>query len=195
MSLHMDFNALPHFTPKDQKLLAAVLLVIEEAKKRSLDFSRGEIIKTIFIADNDHFIEYGRPVTFDNYIAMKNGPVGNRASDLLNGLLDWADFGLEAAPWRMWNDGKYDRYAVPENSANRKKLSPSDVDSLVKALEKVIEQGFFAISEWSHNHPAWKSAWFGRAKDTRSAGMDWRSFPQIEAGRLSDLISSTWSAG
>jgi hypothetical protein len=39
--------------------------------------------KILYLADKAHFLDWGRPVTFDRYVAMKNGPVPSAIRNML----------------------------------------------------------------------------------------------------------------
>lgn len=197
MSPSMDFKNLPILLPKKHKLLAAILLLIEEAAKAGLKLTKGEIVKSLFLADDKHLGQYGRPITFDNYVAMENGPVGDLASDMLNDRpnVRWRDFDLDLAPWSQEQLGGRTYYRPRSVTADRRKLSRSDVEALRAALNHVCEAGFLQISKETHTHPAWASAWAARSESDRAAAMDWREFPDVDASMASDLVMASWNAG
>lgn len=192
----MNFKNLPYLRPKKQKLLAAILVLIEEASNAGLKLSQGEIVKALFVADDSHFSKYGRPITFDNYVAMKNGPVGDLAVDMLKGNpnVNWGDFDLDQAPWSREDADGRSYYRAAAAAANRRKLSPSDVEELVAALDHVAFVGFGTISQETHRHPAWVSAWSAKNELDRAAAMDWRDFPAADPEVVSDLVMASWNA-
>lgn len=196
MTPAMNFRDLPTFTPKKKKLIASILLLIEEAAKAGLILSKGEIVKALFLADDQHLEKYGRPITFDNYVAMKNGPVGDIASDLLNeNNIKWADYELDRAPWTIRTD-QVDRkyYRLAAVTSNRRKLSPSDVEELSFALARIAAVGFGRISHETHKHTAWVAAWSKRDETAGAAAMDWREFPKVDSDAVSDLVMASWNA-
>ncbi len=197
MTPAMDFKDLPTFVPKKQKLLAAILLLIEEASSLGLKLTTGEIVKSLFLADDRHLAEFGRPITFDNYIAMKNGPVGDTAVDMLNNKpnIRWSDFGVEQAPWLREQDGDLSYFRTAGITADRRKLSPSDIDALNAALDHVRTVGFGKVSIETHAHPAWAAAWSGKDEGDRAAAMDWRDFPMIDAATATDLAIASANVG
>lgn len=192
----MDFKDLPTFKPKKDKLLAAILFLMEEAAKAGLKLTTGEIVKSLFIADDRHLAEFGRPITFDNYVAMTNGPVGDLASNMLNDdwRVVWSEFGLDRAPWSTEELKGWTYYQVGDVAADRRKLSRSDVDELLAAMAYVTSVGFYAVSEKTHEHPAWISAWSSKEISDRAAAMDWRDFPEVDGSLASDLVIASWNA-
>lgn len=195
MNSNMNFEHMPHFKVKRHKLLAAIMFLIEEAAKIGCLLTKGEIVKSLFIADDRHLANEGRPITFDNYVAMQNGPVGDLALDLLNDRgIDWSVFGLSTAPWTVIIDGNRTRYASGSVPARRDELSLTDEDELSAALAHVQRSGFGRISGETHDHPAWTSAWHEREAGANAAAMDWRRFPAMDTNAFADLVCSSWSA-
>ncbi len=196
MTPSMDFKDLPTFAPKKQKLLAAILLLIEEASALGLKLTTGEIVKSLFLADDRHLAEFGRPVTFDNYVAMENGPVGDTAVDMLNDRpnIRWREFGVDRAPWSQEQEGDRSYHRTRGVAADRRKLSLSDIEALRSALDHVTSVGFGQVSVETHAHPAWTLAWHGKADGARAAAMDWRDFPMIDAAAAADLAMASANA-
>jgi len=65
--------------PKKKKILNPVMYIIQQTP----NLTQYYIVKAIFLADKSHLGKYGRPVTFDNYVAMKLGPVPSFTYNLL----------------------------------------------------------------------------------------------------------------
>lgn len=195
MTPPMDFKDLPAFAPNKPKLLAAILLLMEEAAKVGRELTSGEIAKSLFIADDQHLAAYNRPVTFDNYVAMKNGPVGDLAIDMLNDRpqISWSEFGVDRVPWSSRIDADRRCFSA-DVASDRRKLSRSDISALAAALEHVMANGFGSISFETHRHPAWKAAWNGKDENDRAAPMDWRHFPHVDDAFASDLAMASWNA-
>ncbi len=159
MNQNVRYDGLPELLPRKDKLLSAMLLLLEQADRLGRELSKGEVVKTLFIADDAHLAEYGRPITFDNYVAMKKGPVGDLASDMLNDKVSWGEFALEGAPWSKVEKRGLVYYALADMPCDESNLSLSDKEELVDALSEVLAQGFERTSDKSHDHPAWRAAW------------------------------------
>src|ERR1700733_613301 len=69
--------------PNYKKILEAILFLINESERRGLYVTEYDIDKAVFLADVKHLNEYGRPITFDNYVAMVHGPVPSATRDIL----------------------------------------------------------------------------------------------------------------
>jgi hypothetical protein len=59
------------FRPKTEKIVELMLYL---AHKRP-DADKYQAVKFFYLADREHLIRYGRPITFENYYAMEYGPV------------------------------------------------------------------------------------------------------------------------
>jgi uncharacterized phage-associated protein len=67
--------------PNIAKIKEAVLFLLNNA---SDDLDQYKIAKAIFWADVNHLNKFGRPVTYDNYVAMKFGPVPSKTYEFLS---------------------------------------------------------------------------------------------------------------
>lgn len=150
-------------TPNARKILESVLLLIREGEKAARPVTQYEIVKSIFLADTSHLNEFGRPVTFDNYSALKFGPVPETTYNMLKGDFAWAAVGLTGAPWeRRLLGGSVYNYVDAVRDADTKVLSRSDVAALRRGLEYVRANGFGGTRDETHKHPAYKQAWDSR---------------------------------
>lgn len=172
---------LPKLNPDWEKLLEVILFLIKEAQGTGAPATQYQIVKSIFVADERHLNEYGRPIVYCNYSAMENGPVPSEAFDMLKPEFAWSKIGLDSAPWRRVAASSRGRRAcefMDAREPNLRKLSKTDVDHLRGALATVRHLGFGGTKDFTHKHPAYKDAW----KD----GGDRKSFPMDYQLLLSD---------
>jgi|HubBroStandDraft_3_1064219.scaffolds.fasta_scaffold257642_2 uncharacterized phage-associated protein len=150
-------------TPNVPRILSAISFVIDEARKRNECVTQYDIVKTLFLADRASLNKFGRPITFDNYVAMKDGPVPSTAYDLLK----FDDKTLKrlkvSPPWTSKPAPDQGRKAlafeIPETAVRVDALSPSDTDELSKALTVVKSLGFSQVRKLTHDDPAYVEAW------------------------------------
>ena len=73
---------------------------------------------------------------------------------------------MPAAPWSCrkaaHGGGKAFEYIRPIRSANRNKLSRTDLSELRTALAQVQRMGFHGTRDYTHRIPAYKQAWDSR---------------------------------
>lgn len=154
----------PVLQPNRRKSAEAVLFLIEEAERRGMYVTKYDLLKSIFVADTSHLNNYGRPVTFDNYYAMKDGPVPSEVYKMLGDDYEHAgEFGNE---WPLWQkepspkDGaRVMKYHRPRRSANLRTLSETDTSALKEALSLIKAQSFSDTRDMTHQHPAYLEAW------------------------------------
>ena len=193
MKISMNFGDLPTFTPNTEKVLAAISFLIEEAEKLGYELTQYEIVKTIFKADERHLNEAGRPVTYDNYIAMQHGPVGETAINMLNSDIDWSIIGLTEAPWaRSAPVGRKAVFSGLSRPCDHDALSPSDERILLAELVETKAQGFTKTRRSTHRNPAWYIAYGARVG--KAAPMDWRLIARHRDDALIDELVAFSSA-
>lgn len=125
--------------------------------------SQYEIVKSLFIADRVHLLEYGRPITFDNYVAMKDGPVGSFAYDLLKperSALRVNTFGSDDL-YEIIDAGSYNLFQ-PTRKSDLSYFSETDIESMEQAVTFVAENGFNGVWEHTHALPEYETAWNSR---------------------------------
>ncbi len=161
----MERISRPVLAPNVRKIAESILLLIEEAGRRGTYVTKYDIVKSIFVADVQHLNTYGRPITFANYVAMKDGPVPSEVYSLLNDEAPEAMTNVIQG-WPLWHkekspsDGaKAVKFVRPRRSANTKLLSETDVSALVQALILIKAQSFSATRDMTHEHKAYIEAW------------------------------------
>lgn len=166
------------FEPDWEKIPEVILYVISKD-----EMTQYQIVKAVFLADRAHLKKYGRPVTFDNYVAMKLGPVPTNIYNLLKPDHSFRDRYKEEAPWQAQPvpGSKKARLFSPRRNFNEDFLSVSDMRALDDAVGKVKKMKFMEIVDLTHADAAYKSAWSGRGH-SGSPPMNWA---QILGGRKS----------
>lgn len=153
---------LPALTPNVDRILAALVYVIGEAGKRGRNVSQYDLVKTLFLADRAHLNEWGRPITFDNYAAMKHGPVPSLAYDLLKANSKaLKDYQIGVLPWVSKDQGMGKKHFFPVEPffPSGDYLSESDTEALSDSLGTVLRLGFGQIRRLTHEDPAYVEAW------------------------------------
>jgi len=157
------------------KTTEAIRVVISEAGRRCTRVSQYDILKTLFLADRSHLNKYGRPITYDNYFAMRDGPVASLAYNLLkedNQTLQ--SYRIEHLPWvrtgPQTGSGRY-YYEVLSQNYGDDVLSPSDVSALSDALTTILSMTYSQIKKLTHDDPAYIEAW--RDEGPRSVPMSY----------------------
>jgi uncharacterized phage-associated protein len=149
--------------PNTTKTIAAIAYLIGKADARGRRLSQYDILKMIFLADKGHLNAYGRPVTFDNYYAMKEGPVPSFAYDLLKeNRTAMKKAHLPTLPWRRTDQpevgtGRY--FYFDADFSKETSLSESDKEALTDALATIRALTYSQIKRLLHADPAYLEAW------------------------------------
>jgi Protein of unknown function (DUF4065) len=150
--------------PNKEKILQALLYLIEEADRKGVAITQYTILKAFFFADRAHLNRYGRPITFDNYKAMKDGPVASLIYDILKNNVNFpALFGIAGPLWERTPAPEISARAFRFHSCKTKPdldvLSESDIEALSDALTIATTLSFGQIKRLTHEDPAYIDAW------------------------------------
>ena len=146
------------FVPKRDKIVEGMLLLVEQAGAEATTLNVESAMMAMFLADKSHLDDYGRPVSFDNYIAAKIGPRGEAVSGMLGAGCDWSTLGVGEKPWSVeLTEGERRLHA--NRKANRRRLSETDVEHLTEALAIVIRLSDDELRQMALEQPAYAAAW------------------------------------
>ncbi len=150
------------FSP--ERSLEAVLLVAGRLAKPAIH----EVLKLLYFADKIHLGKYGWLASGDDYVAMKFGPVGSGAYNLLkaargdeSGWIHPDFYRLVRGALEIADDKRSINLL---RSSNLAQLSPAYVACLDEALNLYSGMPFGARTELSHD-AAWRAAWELAAED------------------------------
>ncbi len=152
-----------HLQPNLNRIIEAVLFVVREAERRKIAVTQYVVVKTIFLADKGHLNKYGRPITYDNYVAMENGPVPSVTYNVLKEHPKVVARYGKPFPWHRREAPELGircfAFERPSRGVNEDVLSPSDMQELEAALQTVNLLGFKQIRKLTHDDPAYRAAW------------------------------------
>lgn len=136
-----------------EKSLQVILYVANSLQRK--DFHK--IFKVIYFADREHLSKYGRTITGDTYIAMKDGPVPSNIDDIFKAVRGDSYF-AKVENIAVFSNlfCIHDWYLVqPKQQANLDYLSQTDVEELNDSLEKYGALSWDEVREKSHDY-AWR---------------------------------------
>jgi uncharacterized phage-associated protein len=118
-----------------------------------------KLIKLLYLAERESIEKRGRPMFFDKFFSMKDGPICSNALDGINGQLDqaiWADYISKI-------DRKTIKSVGPLVPAAQDQISKSDLSILQDVQKKFGHMPAHQIRSWTHkNCPEYKSVSVGR---------------------------------
>lgn len=171
------------FKPKPDKLVETMLYL----SLKEMELDQYKMVKLLYLADREHLRRFGRPITFDKYVAMPFGPVASAAFDLLKGRQ-----ALGVDPSKLPFDRRsHDNIVIidhPQRDIDRSVFSKSDLMVLDQIAEKYGDMSFDQLYKLTHDHFAYDRAW--KSRKTKADEMRFEDFLAEDAskeGRVSDL--------
>ena len=151
------------------KIIGAISYVIYIFSQKGREPTQYDIVKSLFLADRAHLNNWGRPITFDNYFAMKHGPVPSLSYDLLKAntrLLK--DYAVDNLPWerRAGPSGKHFFRPADTSIDFEDTLSESEMDALRLCAKAVLDLGFAQVRRLTHDDAAYLDAWDDESEES-----------------------------
>lgn len=157
MTRKTEITARLNFPLKRDKVLECILYLTGQG----LDLTSYRVVKLLYLADREHLRRFGRPISFDRYVAMENGPVASHALDIMTRNPSCGvDF--ERLPFTILTRGKYQYAESPNRAVNRKLFSKSDFIILDETCQKYGNWNFGQLYDETHRHEAYNRIWENR---------------------------------
>lgn len=163
------------------------------AKKEGGQINKMKAIKLVWMADRLHLREFGRPITNDEYIAMKFGPVGSVTRNITDEAVSYL------TDEQLGYSQKYLRKVTPNdfesiNDFESSVFSESEIETLEKVYKNFGAFNQFELFKLTHEFPEWKK--FEQkleAKLINQAPMLYTDFFENPSGD-SELLNGKFSA-
>jgi hypothetical protein len=158
------------FKPKLDKIVELLLYLAH----RRPGSDKRQAAKFLYLADREHLVRYGRPITFESYYALSDGPTASNALDLLNGSplalkaakVDQLPFRTEIGVARDGKDTTFIR--EPFREVDDDLFSTSDLRVFDEILQKYGDASFDELMKVTRAHYAYARAWDTRRRDQRA---------------------------
>lgn len=138
-----------------RKILQALYYIQSKAPKNNE--AKSDImylLKLMFFSDRYHLRHFGFVASGDRYVAMKNGPVGSAAKDILQGKMPRS--ANSAEQFYVADVLQISEYDVVIYKQSSDELSESFRQALEFAVEAFGKFNQFQLSDISHDYPEWK---------------------------------------
>ena len=139
------------------KILAPCLYVLSKTGK----ISKHHLSKILYFADKSHIAKYGRTLTGQKYIAMKNGPVPSQIYDfikLVEGVSDGSFLTAHAQYVPSFIGFAPAYFVFAKVPPDMQFLSVSAIKALDESILTNKDASFKARTDNSHDS-AWREAW------------------------------------
>ena len=120
------------------------------ALKAGGKINKMKALKLVYFADRYHLRKYGRLITNDDYIAMKNGAVPSSTRDILQKTKFIGTQEKDYANHFILTDGYDLESKVPPDD---NVFSQSDIEAMEFAWERFGHLGKYAIANLTHKYP------------------------------------------
>lgn len=153
-----------NFQPKYDKIVELLLYLAHV--KRGAD--KYQAVKFFYLADREHLLRYGRPITYERYVALEYGPVASNVKDLLEQKPDaFRRAGIAELPFEVKlalqaNGKQYVEIGAPLREIDRDIFSKSDLKVFDEVLAKYGNYDFDRLFRLTHGHKAYVNAWSKR---------------------------------
>ena len=153
------------FKPKYEKIVELLLYLAH--KRPGAD--KYQAVKFFYLADREHLIRYGRPISFETYYALSYGPVASTVLDLLNGN-PWMlkRVGIEKLPFETELNDKTTVIGKPLREVKKELFSKSDFKIFDEIVDHYRDASFDDLFKATHEHYAWRNAWNTRRQGQRA---------------------------
>jgi uncharacterized phage-associated protein len=133
----------------EEKTLAAILFLASQDGEIDLY----ALLKTLYYADKNHFQEWGRTITRDNYVRMDYGPVPSRTYDMLKSVRGDGFWPQDLSEFFRF---KTRTTLEPLREPDMTRLSETDAEALRKSFAERGHKNFWQLKEEAHNDSAFK---------------------------------------
>jgi hypothetical protein len=160
--------------PSVRKILQVLYYIQSRAPSANPDrFDILYLLKIVFFSDRYHVRHYGITATYDEYYAMKNGPVASTSLDVLMKNV----FHLTSSEVALLSAvKKLDEYKTKIEPQGEDELSESATEAIGFALEEFGKYGWGELSSISHCYPEWKKHEKNLSSINKRIPMDLRDF-------------------
>jgi len=118
------------------------------------------VCKQLYLADREHLVRYGRPVTGDHYYKLPHGPIPSRGLDIMRGRASALENALREKYVSVVGDS-----VRPKRQPNRKVFSKTDLEVLDWVIEKYGSWLPSALRNETHKQAPWRDSEDGRPID------------------------------
>ena len=166
------------------KTVAATFYIVS---KKLPELTMAKLFKLLYFSDKDHLVRYGRPITGDCYVAMKDGPVPSNLYDLFKEIRNRpSSHGGKLLAASIASDASTFEYPrlIPTGTLDPMQLSVSDISSLDRIVEEYGRMTFLRLRTITHDTPAWENAWESRPPEATSNKMSFEDFFEDDANAI-----------
>lgn len=135
-------------------IINSLLYILNKLETKTTDTH--QLFKILYFAERKHLSKFGKPITDDNYVAMKFGPVPSNGFDIINCCKGGSFEESITEASKLITTRGYKVTAIQE--ADLDWLSKSEIDCLDESIEENKGLSFVQLTDKSHDS-AWDNAY------------------------------------
>ena len=139
------------FKASHEKVIEAIVYIA--SKQPGIDIFH--MAKVLFYGEREHLRSYGRPITGDQFVAMKDGPVPSFALNIIKGKGEYVSADMLAYASKSFKTaGPYSNITAIRDFDDGS-FSRTDIECLSAALKQYGKMPFDELSKRVHAEPEW----------------------------------------
>ena len=146
------------------------------------------VVKLFYLADREHLIRYGRPITRDKYVALTYGPIASNAMDLMErdsyvmrkANIDTLPFDIGE---KQTKRGATQTLGRPHREIDRDLFSRTELAVLDETIAAYGGLDFDGLYNLTHSHFAYNRAWNSRSHGSHAADMRYDEMIEDDSAR------------
>ncbi len=176
-------------TKPDYKKITQALNYIALKEGGKINYMKA--LKLLYLSERLHLREYGRLITDDNLVAMKNGTLGSQSKDIATMSEYLPHIVYKYAKDKLMKN----RYDIESNCQERNELSETDIECVDKVLAAVGEKTEYELADLTHELPEWKRHKYEiEDEDARVVSLDVSDLFKPSENKILEKIYSQSSA-
>lgn len=143
-------DIIPIMNTPDYKKTIQALNHIAEKEGGKVNYMKA--LKLLYFAERLHLREYGRLITDDELVAMKNGTLGSQAKDIVTKSEFLPHVVYKYAEDKLIKNG----YDIEANYPEKDELSKSDIECIDKVVDILGNKDQYELAKLTHKLPEYK---------------------------------------
>lgn len=136
----------------DYKKITQVLNYIAEKEGGKVNYMKA--LRLLYLAERLHLRRYGRLITDDKLVAMKNGTLGSQARDIVLGNPRLPHNAYEYSENKIARGRN--KFIISVSYKGRESLSETDLECVNKVFSSVGGMDEFQLADLTHKLPEWQ---------------------------------------
>jgi uncharacterized phage-associated protein len=136
----------------DYKKITQVLNYLANREGGEINYMKA--LKLSYLADRLHLRKYGRLITDDKLVAMKNGALGSQAKDIISQNSSLPHDVYEYSKDKLVRDEK--KFTIKSNCKDVDGLSETDIECIDTVFSALGSKDPYQLAELTHKLPEWQ---------------------------------------